>query len=459
MTSTYQEEPSNFQRSLTTDRDDRGNRGGGVSGTATLAGLAGQTSGEDVAVALRRNGAGGQTRATERYVERLRRSTGVAMKAGQMRPDVKTPLEPVCWDDQHHGYVVNGFEEATVVLRGGAGWSSNPVNKLGASAESEGGPRLPMLGAGIVLMDPPDHTRLRSLLRPAFSPRVIERLRPRVIAIVNTVLDGLEDADEADIVADVGLVVTVSVMAELFDVGVEGAELFLEQVPRLVRFLEFDPTPEDLQATAEAVAEMTRFLTPIMEKRKGEPGNDFISALLAIEDGLSIDEMLATCFFVMAAGLDANSNLISNATLAILRDPAQIPHLLADPGRAVEELLRMEGTSKQLVRIAVTDHDLGGHRIPTGQVVFVKVRDANRDPSRAPDAHRMDLAREPLGHLTFGIGPHFCFGAGLTRLELAETLVPLFTRFPDLTLTSREPIWRASTSFRGLQELPVRLRG
>jgi cytochrome P450 len=369
-----------------------------------------------------------------------------------MQSEVRTAVEPVCWSDEHHAYVVNGFEEAARVLRGGLGWSNDPN-----SGGVKGMPAV--LPRALVLMDPPEHTRLHSLLGPAFSARAIERLRPRVIAIVNTVLDGLEDEDEADIVADIGRVVPVALMAELFDVGVEGAELFREQIPPLVRWLELDATPEDHQVTAEAAAKLTRFLTSVMDKRRLKPGSDFLSALLAMGDELSTDDILATCFLVLAASLDATVNIISNATLAILRDPAQIPHLLADPGRAVEELLRMEGTSKQLIRIAVADHDLGGHKITKGQVVFVKVRDANRDPSRAADADRLDLSREPLVHLTFGNGPHYCLGAGLTRLVMTETLVRLFTRFPGLTLTSREPIWRASTSFRGLLELPVRLRG
>ncbi len=371
-----------------------------------------------------------------------------------MRSEVRTPVEPVCWDDQYRAYVINGFEEAALVLRDSVGWSSNPANKPGSPAAE----KVPGLLHAIPLMDPPEHTRLRSLLSPAFSPRVIERLRPRVIAIVNSVLDGLEDEDEADIVADVGYVVAPSVIAELFDVGVEGAELLLEQAPRLVRWMEFDPTPEDFQTTADAAAKLTGFLMPIMEKRNREPGDDFISALVAVEDGMSTEEILTSCFVVLTAGGEAVGRLISLATLAILRDPAQIPHLLADPGRAVEELLRMEGTSKRLVRIALTDHDLGGHRIPKGHIVFIHVLEANRDPRRGPDAHQLDLSREPLGHLTFGNGPHFCLGAALARLVATETLVRLFTRFPGLTSTSREPAWIPSTTFRGLTELPVRLR-
>ena len=314
-----------------------------------------------------------------------------------------------------------------------------------------------MLADVLALKDPPEHTRLRSLLGPAFLPRVIERLRPRVISIVDSVLDGLEDQDEADIAADVGPVVALSVMSELLDVGLEGAELFMEQTPRLLRYAEYGPTPQDYQVAAEAAAELTRFLTPIIDKRRRDPGDDFLSALVTAE-GLSTDDILATCILMLTAGGMATGALIANSALALLRDPAQIPALLADPERAVDELIRMEGTSKRLIRIAVADHDLGGHRITKGQPVMVNVLAANRDPRRAPDADRLDLSREPLAHLTFGNGPHYCLGAPIARLETAETLVRLFTRFPRLSLTSREPVWLSSTSFRWLQELPVRLR-
>ncbi|HEX9359857.1 MAG TPA: hypothetical protein VF933_39375, partial [Streptosporangiaceae bacterium] len=131
-----------------------------------------------------------------------------------MQSEVKTPAEPVLVEDNN--WVVKGFEEAALVLRGGAGWSNNPENVRGASADKQ---EPSVLADALALKDPPEHTRLRSLLGPAFLPRVIERLRPRVISIVDSVLDGLEDQDEADIAADVGPVVALSVMSELLDVG------------------------------------------------------------------------------------------------------------------------------------------------------------------------------------------------------------------------------------------------
>jgi cytochrome P450 len=374
-----------------------------------------------------------------------------------MRSDAKAPVEPVRWEDGH--LVVTGFEEAALVLRGGPGWSSNPENVSSASADtgSADTTELDTLAAALVLKDPPEHTRVRSVLSHAFLPQVIERLRPRVISIVDTVLDGLEDEDEADIATDVGFVVALSVMAELFDVGVEGAELFLGQTTRLLRYLEVDRTPQDFQTTAQSAAELTQFFTPIIDKRRREPGKDFLSALVMAE-GLSTNDILATCIVMLTAGGMATGALIANSTLALLREPAQIPALLANPGRAVEELLRMEGTSKVLIRTATADHDLGGHRITKGQPVLINAPAANRDLRRVPDADRLDLSREPLAHLTFGNGPHFCLGASIARVELAETLVRLFTRFPNLSLTSREPVWLSSTVFRWLQELPVRLR-
>lgn len=372
-----------------------------------------------------------------------------------MQSDLKTLVEPIYWDEVAHGYVVTGFEEAGAILRNSSAWSSNPSNAAGASIDIGLPPRLLQT---VVLMDPPDHARLRSQLSPAFSPRVIEQLRPRVRSIVNAVLDGLEDEDEADIVADVGRVVPPAVIAELLDVGTEGAEVLLEQAPRLVRWMERHPEPEDIQMTMDAAEALRCFLTPIMEERKRKPGDDFISALVTVV-GLSFDEVLTTCYVILAAGGEATGRLIGNATLAILRDPVQIPHLLADPGRAVEELLRMEGTSKQLIRISAVEQEIAGHRIGKGQFIYIDVLAANRDPRRGPGADRMELSREPLGHLTMGVGPHFCLGAGMGRLQATETLSGLFGRFPDMSLINPDPVWNPSTTFRGLRELPVRLRG
>lgn len=373
------------------------------------------------------------------------------------------PAPPVAWDPHLGAFRVSRFAEASQVLRG-EGWSSDPgLSPLTSEALRD------MPPGTLVFTDPPEHTRLRRQLAPAFTPQAIGRLRPRVVAVIDAVLDGLADAPggEVDILADVAHPVTLAVIAELLDVGVEGAHLFAEHTPQLSRMLELDATAEDMMASAIASTEMMLFLTPIIAERRQHPGEDFISALLAlvtgddVDDaaaagGLSLQEVMATCILLLAAGHETTSNMITNSTLALLTHPDQQQHLHAHPERAIEELLRLQGAAKLAGRTATRDHYVAGTHIPTGAAVLVDLHQANRDPDRLLDPARMDLSREPVGHLAFGAGVHFCLGAALARLETVETLTRVFTRYPDLTLVTQTPRWRESSTFRGVHELQVR---
>nr|WP_277351777.1 cytochrome P450 [Antrihabitans stalactiti] len=162
------------------------------------------------------------------------------------------------------------------------------------------------------------------------------------------------------------------------------------------------------------------------------------------------------CVLLLAAGHETTANVIGNGTLAVLRNPDQRAHLLTDPARAVEELLRMEGPIKVAGRTAVEDVELAGVHIPAGSFALLALDRANVDPRRFDDPLRLDLSREPQGHLAFGGGPHFCLGAALARLEAIEALTGLFTRFPDLRLAERDAVWRDSTTFHALNELHLR---
>ncbi len=363
---------------------------------------------------------------------------------------------PVRWDAATGAFRVSGFAEASAVLRGD-GWSSDlRLNPLVSEEIKD------MPGGNMLVSDPPEHTRLRRLVSPAFTPKRIERLRPRVVAIVDSVLGGLDQiGPQIDVLADVGYSVTLAVITELLDVGVEGAELFAGQTPALARGFEFGASLDDLQGAAVASTELTLFLTAILAERRSSPGDDFISALLALSgddpDGLNLGEVMATCILLLVAGHETTANLIATSTLALLECPGAASQLLADPGRAVEELLRLHGPAKLTNRTALVNHDLAGHHIAAGQAVLVDIQAANRDPLRFPDPLRSDLTRDPNGHLAFGAGAHFCLGAALARLELVETLTRMFTRFPHLALTGSPIRWRKSTALHGLQELPVRI--
>ena len=383
-----------------------------------------------------------------------RSSETAGLPASTIEPEnTQTPVPPVIWDAEHGIFVVSGFDEANAVLRG-TGWSSEPSRSPLAP------PEMAAAGSGTMLFrDPPDHTRLRRLVAPAFSARAVESLRPRVAAIVESCLDGLAEGsgdDEVDLLTEYAYLIPLAVIAELLDVGVEGAEVFLEQTPRLVKLLEVDPSPDDVTDAVAAGLEVTMFLTPVLSSRRGGQGDDFISALLATE--LTLDEVLSTVVLLLAAGHETTANLIGSGALALLQQPEQRPALFADPARAVEELVRVHGPVKLIGRTALTGHELGGFRIAAGQAVVLRLDAAGRDPRRWDHAGALDLSRTGPAHLGFGTGIHFCLGAALARLEAAEALVGLFQRYPFMSLAGPAPRWRRSSTFHGLESLDVRLR-
>jgi cytochrome P450 len=362
------------------------------------------------------------------------------------------------WDAETGAYRVTGYSACSAILRG-TGWSSDPRRSPLAAPDVRDMPT-----GNLLFTDPPDHTRLRRLLTPGFTPRSVRELRPRVAAIVDSVLTQLrQDADDlvVDLVSEFAYPITLAVLAELLDIGTEGARLFAELTRELVRMLEVDAGPEDLLASALASTEMTIFLTPIIAERRRTPGDDLISALLALldtPDGLSLNEVLATCILLMIAGHETTANLIANAAHALITRPEQIPHLIEKPERAIEELLRVHGPAKLITRTALADHNVAGLRIDEGQAVLLDLRQANLDPRRWLDPGRLDLTRAPTGHLAFGTGIHFCLGAALARTEAAEALHRLFTSHPDMTLPDPDLRWRNSTAFQSLLELPVGFR-
>jgi cytochrome P450 len=366
--------------------------------------------------------------------------------------NVSTDTRAVRWDDALGVFVVTGFDEASAVLRG-TGWSSDPANSPLSP------PQISATPTGLMLFrDPPDHTRLRRFVAPAFTARAIEALRPRVASIVESCLDSLgDDGDDVDLLADYGYLIPMAVIAELLDVGVEGAQIFLEQTPRLVRLLEVDADPDDLIEATAAAVEVSMFLTPILSRRRGvNRGDDFISALLATDE-LSLDEVLATCVLLLAAGHETTANIIGTGAMALLQHPDQQALLFADPVRAVEELLRMHGPVKLIARTALQAQEVAGVRIAEGQMVFLRVDEADRDARRWHEPTRLDLSRPGPPHLGFGTGIHFCLGAALARLEATEALVRLHRRYPQLAPADQNPNWRTSSTFHGLLDLPVRL--
>lgn len=368
---------------------------------------------------------------------------------------------PVQWNERLGAHLVLSQEHAAAVLRDGDAWSSDPRNnpQLLDSLEEFGSAE--MLGKSLLTSDAEAHTRLRSVVSRFFTPRAVRGIHDRVAAIVDSALTPLLDGEPIELMSELAYPIPLSVIAELFDVGLEGAELLSSETPVLARALELDPTSEEREAIGAAAMTLMLFLVPIVAQRKLDPGEDLLSALIHPLDGgavLEVDEVVTMCLLLLAAGHETTANLIGNGALALFERPDQLDWLARHPEHsleAVDELLRYDSPVQVVSRVARKDLVLGGVEIGEGQLVLVVLGAANRDPASCSDPDRLDLTRRKASHLAFGIGPHFCVGAGLARLEAQET----FMRLAKSGLRPEPDSWShrrdRSYTFRRLQSLHI----
>jgi len=315
----------------------------------------------------------------------------------------------------------------------------------------------------ILFRDPPTHTRLRALLGKAFTPPMVEGLRPRIAAVAEDLLRGLRDRREADLLGDFASPLPIIVIAEVLGVPPEDRQLIRAWSLALTNALDVPATPDGYEAGSRATGELTAYLRQIVAARRRRPRNDLISDLIAAEasgEGLSEEELLANCVLLVFAGHETTVNLLGNGMLALLRHPAQLELLRsrpADARDAVEEMLRYDCPVQFARRLAAEDVDLGEQAVRQGDQVRLMLGSANRDPEVYPDPDRFDLRRGGPQHSAFGMGIHFCLGAPLARAEAAIAITTLLARFPSLRLRDEPLAWRETVGLRGLTRLPVAL--
>jgi cytochrome P450 len=315
-----------------------------------------------------------------------------------------------------------------------------------------------VINRNMLNVDPPDHTRLRGLVHKAFTPHIVETLRPRVQQIAMDLLDKMRDCHEADLLAAYAFPLPITVMAELL--GVPPADRDRFRVWAQVLLISGDNA-----GLLEAVREFTVYIHALLDERRLNPRDDLISALLAVEEtGDEIDRMeLVSMVFLLlvAAGHETTANLIGNGTLALLEHPDQMRKLRDDPALispAIEEMLRYESSlERATMRWAFEDVEIDGQLIPQGDAVMPLLLAANRDPAQFPDPDRFDITRQPNRHIAFGSGIHHCLGAPLARLEGAIAIHALLKALPDLRLnTSVDQLaWHENLLVRGMKALPV----
>jgi cytochrome P450 len=319
------------------------------------------------------------------------------------------------------------------------------------------------LVAHMLNSDPPDHTRMRTLVAKAFTMRRVELMRPRVAEITEDLLAHLAGHDRVDLVDAFAFPLPVTVIGELLGVPQANRDDFRAWSTTML-------SAGKPEAVAAAGQQMAAYLHQLIAAKRAEPADDLLSALIQARDEgdgdrLTEVELVSMAFLLLVAGHETTVNLIANGVLALLRDPAQLAALRAGPALlpgAVEEFLRYDGpVNHATLRYTTEPVEVGGTTIPEGEFVLVSLISANRDDDRFPGADHLDVTRAAGGHLAFGHGIHFCLGAPLARLEGQIAIGALLDRFPDLALDTdpAELRWRNTTLLRGLESLPVRLRG
>jgi cytochrome P450 len=316
----------------------------------------------------------------------------------------------------------------------------------------------------LISTDPPDHTRLRALVRKAFSPRLVERLRPRIQQIADELLDAVMPAGRMDLIDDYALPLPIMVITELLGVPSADSAQFRAWSNAFVADEPFSIGESVPAWRRTALAEFSDYLRALFECKRADPQDDLVTGLVGAReagDALSADELLSTVAVLMVAGHETTVNLIGNGMRALLAHPDQLRSLIRDPrliASAVEELLRYTGPSETTTfRYAGTDLQYNGVTIPQGDQVVIVLASANRDETRFARADQLDVTRTGNHHLGFGKGIHFCLGASLARIEGQIAISRLIHRMPDLrpAIPLDKLQWRPSMILRGLQFFPV----
>jgi hypothetical protein len=316
--------------------------------------------------------------------------------------------------------------------------------------------------SGILMMDEPDHMRIRGPFAKALYKRVAKS-RPKVQQVVDEWLDGIGDAKAFDVMDKFALRVPVDVIARLLGVDNSRLKEFREWSEGSILGLNPFRTPEQTAFYVKSRNGLSAYMRELMEARRKKPEDDITSDMVILQaEGaqLTDGEISNNLQGLLIGGNLTTTDLIGNAVWLFLKNPGQLAKLKADPSlinTAVEEVLRFESPVDITGRIAPRDMDVGGCPMKQSQSLFLSLRGANRDPQAFPDPHKFDIARKDAPHVAFGGGLHLCIGAPLARLEAQVALLSFFERFPNLRLADPDmkPQWRTLPFFRGLQELMV----
>lgn len=313
----------------------------------------------------------------------------------------------------------------------------------------------------IAFRDPPGHTRVRRLLSSAFTPAVVRQERLAIEQAAEFLLATIAaENNEADLHAGLTFPLPAMVIAALLGVPDAERDRFQQWAVDIVYFVGSGNIDSELaRRTRDGMLEMREYMADLVGRRRRDPGHDLLSAMIAAADEgdrLTADEIFANAVFLMTAGHETATNMLSNGLLTLLRHPGELARLRADPGLiepATEETLRYESPVQMTGRFVTADSTFFGRRLCAGEALILVLGAANRDPNVFDAPDRFDIGRAKNRHLAFALGSHFCLGASLARLEMQVVIPMILARFPRLRLLDDAVTWQPTLSFRGPTEL------
>jgi cytochrome P450 len=371
--------------------------------------------------------------------------------------------DPVHWDPFLHTWVATRYDDVLTVLHQYSADRTPTPEQLASLGMGALSPIAEVMERQMLYLDPPEHTRMRTLAAKAFTPPRVELLRAHVAEVVDGLIDVVYARRSMDVIADLALPLPAIISCEMLGLPTEDWPQLSQWTRAFAELLgNFQHTPVRSTTARATVADMTEYFRRAIRAQASASGGGLLHAFATAEvdgDRLAEDEVVANAIITLVGGLETTTNLIANGLLALLQHPDQWEMLRRDPAlvpSAVEEFLRFESPIQHTARLAPEDTELGGRRIRKKQAVTAVIAAANRDPERFVDPDRLDIRRTDNRHLAFGWSTHHCFGAPLARLEAQLAFDAIIERLGSVRLAAHPVTWRRHTgAFRSLESLPV----
>ena len=355
--------------------------------------------------------------------------------------------DPVHWSKLAMSWIITRYDDVDTVLR-------NP-RIFSNERNSYDTPR------SLLTLDPPDHTRLRSLVSQAFTPASVQSLSERMDDIVSEILAELDFTRPFDVIESIAYPLPIIVISELLGVRPDDRQRFARWSADIARSIEPTISRNEANSVEQSRDALNQYFSNVIEERRRQPEEDLISRLVQAEEGgekLSNEEMLSLLRLLLIAGNETTKNLIGNGLLALLHNPGELERLRSDPSlmeSAVEEMLRFDSPVQVDLRTAVENTLVGGTEMSCGQRVLAVIGAANRDPEAFSDPNTLDLSRNDKPNMSFGRGIHHCLGAPLARLEAAAAFRGMIYGLKEISL-EKAPQFRSQLVLRGVESLIVK---